>query len=232
MVKTAFLVACVIALPRAAVAENEVIGLLSLPEVFGHDACEKFKPEEIPLYAGPDARQRVASIRVDAYWTFHDVGGCEGLRVGVHSMSSRTVGELPTREYGYELPAAIVLEQRGRWFKVRLSDGAAWLQASPQDEYFPLEKLIATDLAYVTDASDGRLTASPGGGQDAGRAETNRTVRVQEFRRVGGRLWIRIEVLTHSICTSSDEPKVTARGWMPVHAASGEPTVWFPSRGC
>ena len=38
--------------------------------------------------------------------------------------------------------------------------------------------------------------------------------------------------LSHSICQSAEAPTVTARGWVPAHAGSGEPTVWFFSRGC
>jgi hypothetical protein len=57
-------------------------------------------------------------------------------------------------------------------------------------------------------------------------------VRVVEFRRVDDRLWVRVEVLSHSICESTQEPAITARGWMRAHAPSGEPTIWFYSRGC
>jgi hypothetical protein len=46
------------------------------------------------------------------------------------------------------------------------------------------------------------------------------------------RLWVHIQVMTHSICTSTEEPKIEAEGWIPAHAGTGEPTVWFYSRGC
>ena len=58
-------------------------------------------------------------------------------------------------------------------------------------------------------------------------------VRVLGFRQVGDRLWVDVELMTHSICASTDqEPKVVQRGWMPLHAASGAATLWFAARGC
>ena len=42
-------------------------------------------------------------------------------------------------EYAYEEPGAVVLERRGKWFRVRLNSGSAWLEASAQDEFYGLE---------------------------------------------------------------------------------------------
>jgi hypothetical protein len=141
---------------------------------------------------------------------------------------------MPTREYDYEAPAAIVLEQRGRWFRVQLAAGSAWVHASMRDEYLPLEKLLIKGLTYLTEASDGRLSASPGTVPSVDRepVAAQRPVRVQGFQRVGDLLWIHIQVMTHSICTSTEEPKIESEGWLPAHARTGEPTIWFYSRGC
>lgn len=232
--KTWVLVVCLLAFPAALRAQDQVVGLLSLPEVFGAGACDKFAPGEIALHAAPESEAVIGSIQVDRYWTFHAMGGCEGLIVNVHMSGTHSVSELPTREFAYAAPAAIVLQRRGRWFKVRLGDGAAWLQASQQDDYFPLEELFTDRLTYVTDASDGHLAASPGATREAGgdSVASGRHVRVGEFHRAGDQLWVYVEVLSDSICESTGEPEVTARGWMPAHAASGEPTIWFSSRGC
>ena len=71
---------CAVAEARA----DQVIGLLTLPEVFGREACDKFEPQEVVLYAAPTAQTPIGSIRVDRYWEFHAVGGCAGphTRVG------------------------------------------------------------------------------------------------------------------------------------------------------
>ena len=226
--------ALTLASTSTALAQDAEVGLLSLPEVFGDGPCDKFSSSEIPLYAAPESNQIIATIRVEKYWAFPSVGGCEGLRVGVQDARTRRTTELPTKEYGYETPAAIVLEQRGRWFKVRLNDGAAWLRASERDEYFPLEGLLTKGLTYLADESGAQLRAVAGAARDAGgrRVEHDSPVRVREFRRVGDQLWVNVQVLSHSICESNRDPVITAEGWLPAHSPSGAPTIWFYSRGC
>jgi hypothetical protein len=213
--------------------QDKLVGLLTLPEVFGAGACDKFTPAEIPLYAAPDSGTLVGSIRVDQYWTFHDVGGCEGLTVNVHRSDRRGVRELPVKEHAYEDPGAVVLEQRGRWFKVRLADGAAWLHASPRAEYLSLERLLEDGLTYLTDHWDGRLAKAPDTASvEIAGPRAERSVRVIGFQEHRGQRWVEVAVLSDSPCTSNEKPRVAARGWLPAHALSGEPTIWFYSRGC
>ena len=228
--------AALLAMGLAAQTPDRIIGLLTLPDVFGRGACDRFQPRPVNLFAEPDAARLVGSIRVDAFWTFHEDGGCEGLRVSVHRTGTGSAGELPTREYEYEAPAAMVLERRGRWFRVRLPDGAAWIQASERDEFHPLDRLLPQRLTYLTSAWDGGLAASPGaarvGARQAGTSPEPH-VRVVELRQVDDDLWVRVEVLSHSVCDPAvAEPVVTARGWLPAHTASGELTIWFFARGC
>ena len=120
------------AIPAA--AQDTVLGLLSLPEVFGGGPCRPFEPGSISLYATPGARSPIAAIRVDQYWSFAPHGGCEGL----------------------------------------------------------------------------------------------------EVRRDGGQTWLNVEVMSHSVCNAADggPPDVVGSGWLPAYTQSGEPTVWFSSRGC
>ncbi len=244
-VRTAVVLLVSLLFAGAARAQDRVIGLLSLPEVFGDDVCDKFSPSEVKLYDAPGSQSIVGAIRVDQYWSFPPEGGCRGLTVRVHRPGKPDAVALPTEEYGYETPAAIVLDECGRWFKVRLEEGAAWLLASARDTYFPLEKLLDSSLTYLTGAFDGRLASSPGAAlhrvQRAGdgwragapgSGSPGKDVRVVEFRRVGGRLWIHVEVLSASACVPDVKPRVVRRGWLPAQASSGEPTVWFASRGC
>lgn len=214
-------------------AQGKLLGLLALPEVFGAGPCDKFTPTAISLYAAPDFGPIVGAIRVDQYWTFHDVGGCEGLTVNVHQSDRHGVRALPVKEHAYEDPGAVVLEQRGRWFKIRLADGAAWLHASPRATYLSLERLLSDRLTYLTEHWDGRLAKAP----DAPTLVVpspgvEPSVEVIGFQEHRGLLWVHVEVLSHSPCTSNAEPRVVARGWLPAHAVSGEPVIWFYSRGC
>ena len=359
-------------------AAEPIIGLLTLPEVFGEAPCERFTPENVPLYSAPDSGTAVGAIRVDRNWTFGEHGGCVGgLIVSVHRNGADAVTALPILEYEYEAPAAIVLRQQGQWFELRLSEGTGWVHASPRARYIPLRDLLLEGLTYLTDEWDGRLASVPGGpdrvpvpadplrnmvgyvegtvrrvrvvlqpGQsvdsvrtryrssamcsragpngtriltvETGTAhplfttpdrqsppvaevESNRcdlvlqtagqcrvpvfehragwyqvaranpewrkaerlwlaaadwrfhpvsdpaererlarqsygretlSARVLAYREIAGVPWVEVEVLSHSLCEGMEEPSVRARGWIPAHAPSTEPNIWFSSRGC
>lgn len=232
----ACLLLAVLAIAAPAGAQDRVIGLLSLPEAFGNSECAAFEPGEIPLYAEATDATPIAFIRVDQNWSFAPHGGCEGLEVSVHRGGERQ--QLPTREYDYEMPAAIVLDRHDGWFKVRLDKGTAWLQASPLDRFMPLEELFEefVGVTEIAQSFSGRLVDAPGRPATSAspRVVASQPVRVIEIRSVGGQAWAQVEVFDHSVCTAPDNgpPRVIARGWVPLHDSSGEATIWFSSRGC
>jgi hypothetical protein len=90
--KTAILMVCLFFVTAAAGGEDRVIGLLSLPEVFGTGACDRFVPDEIPLHTAPDG-PIVGFIRIDTPWTLirpADVAGrAFGGKGGLSSMGSQ-----------------------------------------------------------------------------------------------------------------------------------------------
>jgi hypothetical protein len=214
-----------------AFAQEKVIGLLSLPEVFGSRECAPFEPSAVMLHSSMNDGTIVASIEVDRNWSFAPHGGCEGLEVRVHKGPQRD--ELPTREFDYEMPAAVVLEQRDGWFKIRLHQGSAWLKASVVDHFMPLSDLFEefTGVTEISESFTGRLSKTPStGGPIMPRVSPNQAVRVLEIRDE----WIHVEVLSNSACTAANDgpPQVVSDGWLPLHDQKGEPTVWFSSRGC
>jgi len=220
---------------------DRVVGLLALPEVFGDGPCHDFEPGELSLHPEPGADAVLATVRVDERWTFHERGGCGGLSVGVHDAATGEVVRLPTMEFGYEQPGAIVLERREGWFRIRHGEGSAWVRPSERAEFHSLAVLLIDALAYMTDAWDGPLAPEPGRGALA--AELDRvgsdpthwgrmSVEVDEVRSVGEELWVAVRVFSHSVCEGREEPRQVASGWLPAHAPSGELTVWFYSRGC
>ena len=219
-----------------AYSQDRVIGLLSLPEVFGSRMCAPFEPGQVPLHALPNAAAPIAFVRVDQNWSFAPHGGCEGLKVSVHQGTQRQ--ELPTLEFDYEMPGAIVLEHRDRWFKVRLASGSGWIEASPEDRFMPLSELFEefVGVTSITGSFNGRLVAAPGRPADASSAlvSTRQPARVIEIRNVSGKFWVHVEVMNHSICSAAENgpPEAVGTGWMPLHAEDGEPTIWFSSRGC
>lgn len=216
----------------SALAQERVIGLLSLPEVFGGRECAPFEPEAIELHANPNDGRAIATIQVDRENSFAPHGGCEGLEVSVHRGAQQE--ELPTREYDYEMPAAIVLDRHDGWFKIRTRQGSAWLKASAADRFMPLSDLFEefTGVTAIAPSYSGRLVKSPGliDGPIMPRVSPNQAVRVIEIRDE----WIHVEVLSNSACTAANDgpPQVISDGWLPLHDQKGEPTVWFSSRGC
>lgn len=211
-----------------------MLGLLQLPEVFGYGPCQAFDPEVIALYAAPSAPDAVASIEVDQHWAFAPHGGCEGLTVTVHRGAARE--ELPTREYANESPAAIVLATQDGWFKIRVTGGTAWLKASVRTRFMPMADLFGEypSLTAITSEFSGPLLKEPGGAPLAkSRPELATPVRVLEVRPVGDEVWLHLAMMSHSVCDAErGPPDVVMLGWSLAYAASGEPTVWFASRGC
>ena len=231
------IVAVVLSGASPAFAQERVIGLLALPTVFSEGPCKPFEPRPVSIYSSPDATQVIGTIEVDQMWSFAPHGGCEGLQVRVHQGESRR--ELPTREYDHEAPAAIVLDQQGQMFRIRLAEkGAGWVQ-SPPARFMSYESLMEefTGVTFFTTAFDSALRRAPGAtvsNPPTARAKPGLPVRVIETRRLGERLWLNVEVLNHSMCdaAASGPPDLVATGWLSAHAHDGEPTVWFASRGC
>lgn len=235
--RSLFLVlAAIVLIPREMAAQDRVVGLLSLPQVFGSGECAAFEPEDVRLYAQAEDATPVASIHVDQNWSFAPHGGCEGLKVSIHRGGDRQ--ELPTREFDYERPGAIVLDRHNGWFKIRVDNGTAWLKASPADHFMPLSDLFEEFIGVtaIAQSFSGRLVDAPGRPATVAspRIDGAHPVQVTEVRNVFGQTWAQVEVFNHSICSAAENgpPNVIARGWMPVHAADGEPTIWFSSRGC
>ncbi len=228
--------AALVIIASPASAEERVRGLLSLPEVFGGSACATFTPEDVPLHASANDGKPFGFIHVEKNWSFAPHGGCEGLQVRVRIGDQRQ--ELPTLEYDYEMPAAIVLDQHDGWVKIRLKDRGAWIKPSVVDRFMPLSDLYEefVGVTAISKSFTGRLISAPGAtsGPIMPRVAPNQPVRVAEIRDTLGRQWVKVEVLSNSACTAGRDgpPEVIATGWLPLHDADGEPTVWFSSRGC
>jgi hypothetical protein len=226
-----------ITLALAQAGTDRIIGLLALPGVFGEGPCKPFEPRAITLYSDAGATRVMGTIEVDQEWSFAPHGGCEGLEVSVHEGDKRS--ELPTREFEYEAPGAIVLERRGEAYKLRLGgDRSGWV-LSPANRFMSFESLLEefTGVTFFTDAFDGELRGAPGltvANKVISQAKPAQPARVIETRRIADRLWLHVEVFNHSLCDAAAQgpPESIARGWVAAHASNGEPTVWFASRGC
>ena len=87
-------------------------------------------------------------------------------------------------------------------------------------------------VTAISKSFTARLVSTPGmlGGPILPRVVPEQPVRVTEVRDE----WVKVEVLNNSVCTAADNgpPEVIATGWLPLHDANGEPSIWFSSRGC
>jgi len=159
-------------------------------------------------------------------------------------MIDRTGGiteELPTLESGYEIPAAIVYERRGTWFRIRLKTGSAWVQHTSKEDFFSYPEVLGENLAHTLQSWDGTLRATPGTSgkvtplPSGWKALLDRQLSVDYLgsQRVGNDLWLHIRLAVKGGCDHTYEG-VTADvdGWIPAYRPDRSPAVWFASRGC
>jgi hypothetical protein len=219
-------------LSQPALAQERVIGLLALPGIFGSGACDRFTPRPVELRAAPQGRT-VGAVVVVTPWTHHANGGCEGLTVGVQEAGTAQVQQLPTMEYAYEEPGAVVLERRANWYRVRTDSGSAWLEVPAPQGFYSLERLFEDHLTYLTRAWDGKVVASPGSAARVAKIPTpapDQPVRVRRASRDRSGLWFLVDIMS-SVCEGV-EPTVLDQGWVPAYDKAAETTIWFHSRGC
>lgn len=213
---------------------DKLMGLLTLPQIYGNSPEQKYTPRDVPLYAAPQASAPIAHLRVkkivryggDAFTVrIYDVGGSE--RGGPDDDS----GGIPNEEYEYEQPAAIVLEKKGDWHRIRLNDGSGWVRAEPENRFLSLEELlgkapyIQTWDGFIWDAQGGTARPLP-------LARDGIDVRILAKRIRDGRLWFQIEIPEKTSCDDAPTGVKKTTGWVPAYAKDGKPTLWFMARGC
>lgn len=146
------------------------------------------------------------------------------------------------RESGYEVDAALVYAHSGevdeRWYKVKLASGSfAWVSPDAAGTYWPLDVLLPNRLNYLTDEWNRLVWPSLGAGLPIRLSYTGETrpdeqpARVLATQRIGGSLWLEVEVLKTGPCDAGDS-RTLARGWIPAYSQSGKPVAWYYSRGC
>ena len=148
--------------------------------------------------------------------------------------------ELPTLESGYEIPAAIVYEKRGAWFRIRLKAGSAWIRHTAQEDFLSYPEVLEDQLPAILQGWNGTLRAAPGftgavtALPDGWKDLLDRTLSAQylEAQRVGNDIWIHVRLAAKASCDQIYEGVTDVEGWIPAYRPNGAPTMWFSSRGC
>jgi hypothetical protein len=207
---------------------ERVTGLLNLPDIVGTD-CAPSHSGKAALYASPSTGNlpigSIERARNDE---------CQILaRVG-----DRREEQLPTDESAYELPAAIVFQRAGSWFRIALQRGSAWVRRDEPRDFLSYPQLLKNRLAYVRDGWGARLWETPGATVTARLPSKWKSYARQSvpmtflgFRRVAGKVWIHVRLETES-CGEPLEGVKALAGWIPAYRPNGEPSVWFYARGC
>ena len=212
---------------------ERLIGILDLPEII-QGGCGP-APTRATARAFGAPSQNAPSVGT-LYW--HEVPNLE-----CELMIEKAGGakeEVPTLESGYEIPAAIVFERRGQWFRIRLKDGSAWIRHTDEKDFLPYPEVLRDNLAHTMQSWDGTLRATPGVSgrvtplSPAWKALTDRQLSFEYLgsRRVGNDLWLHIRLAAKAACDQVYEGTTDVEGWIPAYHTDRTPLAWFSSRGC
>ena len=213
---------------------ERLIGILDLPEIVQGGCGPAPNRATARVFGAPS--QNGPSVGT-LYW--HEVPNLE-----CELMIERTGGvkeEVPTLESGYEIPAAIVFERRGSWFRIRLKDGSAWIRRADNEDFLSYPEVLVDNLAHTMQTWNGTLRATPGtSGQvvrlpDGWKALLDRqlSIKVLGFRRVGAEPWLHIRLAVEGGCDQKYEGVTEdIEGWIPAYHTDRTTLAWFSSRGC
>ena len=227
---------------RRFVSENlgstRVIGPLDLPGVtrnFSDDACLSTESLGVQLHSTPSNTGAALGV---VYTRNHPEYGC-----GLFFKRAGTSTEeyLPSEESGYEIAAAVVYERRGRWFRIALPQGSAWIERANDTDFLAYPGLLSRRLAYLRRDWDGQLR------QRAGvdfptlplPTEWKERLRIKEIgidvlcmTRVGNEDWMHVRFSTDRCGDATLKMLRPVQGWVQAYRADGRTTGWFYSRGC
>jgi len=212
---------------------ERLIGLLDLPDIVAGGCGAAPNRATTRAFATPSLNGRnVGTI----YWREERDVVCELMIQRAEGVNEG----IPTLESGYEIPAAVVFEQRGPWFRIRLKEGSAWIRRTDPEDFLPFPEILRDNLAHTMPTWDGTLRATPGlSGRitplsPGWKALTDRPLSVQYLgsRRVGNDIWLRIRLAAKGPCDQTYENVTDVEGWIPAYHADRTPLAWFSSRGC
>ena len=223
-------------------AKERVVGLLELPEILPQDGCGPAHPQGISLYgAASKDRPPIASIEARKPSNQPQDPSCASWDLAVRIPGGAAAGEeFPTDESGYETKAAVVYERLGRWYRIALQRGSAWVERANAEGFLAYPDSLTSDrfLNHMRNDWDGRLwqqagvpTSAPVPAGWQRHLQGLIPIVVLETRTVRAESWVRVRLETES-CGNGLGDVTPTEGWIPAHRTSGATSVWFSSRGC
>ena len=211
---------------------ERLIGLLDLEDIV-RGGCGTVERATARAFSTPSETSPIAGT---IYWREQGDTFC-GL------MFERTSGGtevVPTMESGYEIPAAIVYERRGQWFRIRLLKGSAWIRRTNAADFLAYPDMLREHLTYILQGWDGTLHKTHGTSAkvrpltSGWKALLDRGLSVEYLgsRRVGNDPWVHIRLAPEGACDQKYDGVTPVDGWIPAYRANRSPSVWFSSRGC
>jgi hypothetical protein len=212
---------------------ERLIGLLDLDDIVRGGCGPAPNRARARVYGAPSEN---APAMGTLYW--HEVPELE-----CNLMIERVGGDkevVPTLESGYEIPAAVVFERRGSWFRIRLAKGSAWIRRNDPTGFLPYPDMLTEQLAHVAHNWDGMLRETPSASgkaitlADGWKEFLDRapSIALLGSRRVSGELWLHIKLITDEVCGQKLDGLTSVTGWLPAYRVNRAPAVWFSSRGC
>jgi hypothetical protein len=212
---------------------ERLIGLLDLDDIVRGGCGEPVERTTAPVFGAP-------SQTSSAVGTIHWRQGGDTFCGLMFDRIGGTPETVPTLESGYEIPAAIVYERRGQWFRIRLAKGSAWIRRTDAADFLAYPDMLLDKLAHTMQSWDGTLRATPGLSSTIVKLsegwkellDRQLSIKYLGSRRVGSDLWIHIRLLAESECDQKHEGVTSISGWIPAYHVNRSPSVWFSSRGC
>ena len=213
---------------------ERLVGILDLPEIVQHGCGPAPNRATARVFGAPSQNgPGVGTL----YWD-------EVANVKCDLMIEKAGGvkeEVPTLESGYEIPAVIVFERRGQWFRIRLKDGSAWIRHTDENDFLSYPEVLREHLAHTMQTWNGTLRATPGTSgrvvrlPDGWKRLLDRQLSIQVLgsRRVGGEPWLHIRLAVQGGCDQKYEGVTEdVEGWIPAYHTDRTTLAWFSSRGC
>jgi hypothetical protein len=151
-------------------------------------------------------------------------------------LNAQSPEPLPTLEYEYEAPAAIVLAKSGRWCQVKLQSRSAWIGSECPSGFISVLDLFREKMLYLRPGALALAMQNPNGTAfkppSALLNAPSVSASVIASKVIGKEVWLHVAASHISSCERDPKPDEVKRFWLPLRDTAGALQVWYHSRGC